>query len=501
MTPPRSRRPRRSGGTRTAPERRGPNDRRLGVLICGALLGLVGAFGGAVARSEPASSDSLLPGGPRASYWGPLPAPGDSSAVGRLRNNTLPVWEAAVVYPWRVLTFPVKLATTGLGAGLVALDESGAIKKIGRLISPPPVIRGFTPSASAGGAQGTGLGGALFDNAFFGPRNEARLRYEGTFNNAHKASFGVRLGKTGPRQADFVIGYRIRPAARYFGLGPESNEDDNSFYTQELGWFGAELRRQVRPGWMSEIEILGSQTRAGGSDTRLDTDEEVLADRFAGRLPAGYRATSRGFTLGLGALNDNTTETGRPEQGGVRRLKVTYFKGYDDIDTDFWTFHIEAQQFVPLWFSKRALAVRGLVSYLDPTGRKPIPFQRLNYNDDPDLLRGYKDFRFRDQGLALLNAEYRWPIWADRVVEGIGLDMYLLTDVGQVFSRTEQISLDNLRVSYGAGFRFIGNQGGLGIRVEVAHGDEGTQFRLRTDQVFQFVRDGLFHGRNPIPSR
>lgn len=466
-------------------------------LSCGNL-----AFGGSMpAAPRVVGADSLRAAAPSLSHWGAVPPPDDSVAVARFSNNRLPPWEAAVVYPWRVVTFPVKLATMGLGAGVVALDEGGVIKKFGRLVMPPPVIRGFTPAFSTGGSQGTVLGGVLFDNAFFAPRNEARVRYEGTFDNAHKASLGLRLGKGGPRQADFVVGYRLRPAARFFGIGPSSREEDNSLYTQELSWVGSELRQKLRAGWTGEIELLASQTRAGGTEAELSEGEDLLARRFAGRLPAGYGAQSRGLSLGLAVMQDKTRETGRPEDGGIRRVRVAYFKGFEDIDTDFWTFHVEAQQFVPLWFSKRALALRGLVSFIDPTGAAAVPFQRLNDNDDPELLRSFMDFRFRDQGLALLNAEYRWPIWSDRVVEGVGLDMYLLTDVGQVFHTGNEISWDNLRVSYGGGFRFIGNGGGLGLRVEVASGEEGTQLRLRTDQVFQYVGDRFFYGRNPIPSR
>lgn len=448
-----------------------------------------------------AAADSLASSSPPLSYWGVLPEPADSSAVGRFRRNRLPAWEAAVVYPWRVVTFPVKAATAGIGAGIVALDESGTIRKIGRILVPPPTIRGFTPTGSAGGPQGVGLGGALFDNAFFGEQNEARLRYEGTVNNAHKASLGVRLGKSGPRQTDFVVGYRLRPMARFYGLGPATVEADDSYYTLETGWLGTEFRRPLRGGWAGELEIIGSQSLAGGTGIELTEDHAYLADRFAGRLPHGYRATSRGVSFGIGLLNDNTLESGRPETGGVRRVKLTWFHGFEDIDTNFWTYHVEAQQFVPLWFSKRALALRGLVSYIDPIGTNSVPFQRLNYNDDPDLLRGYADFRFRDKGLALLNVEYRWPIWANRSAEGAGLDMYLLTDVGQVFGEAEELSLDNLTTSYGGGLRYLGGNGALGVRLEMARSEEGTQFRLRADQVFQFVRDGLFYGRNPIPSR
>jgi hypothetical protein len=80
------------------------------------------------------------------------------------------------------------------------------------------------------------------------------------------------------------------------------------------------------------------------------------------------------------------------------------------------------------------------------------------------------------------------------------LDFYLLGDLGQVFGETDQIAADRLQASGGFGLRLVGRRGFL-TRAEVAFGDEGAVFRLRADQVFQFMKGGLFHGRDPIPSR
>jgi hypothetical protein len=102
--------------------------------------------------------------------------------------------------------------------------------------------------------------------------------------------------------------------------------------------------------------------------------------------------------------------------------------------------------------------------------------------------------------MGVLSAEYRWPLWAPSHQEGMGLDLYLLTDVGQVFSEIGEISSENLTFSYGAGVRLLGLKGFV-LRVEVGRSSEGTVWRLRTDQVFQFARSGFFHGRDPIPTR
>ena len=41
----------------------------------------------------------------------------------------------------------------------------------------------------------------------------------------------------------------------------------------------------------------------------------------------------------------------------------------------------------------------------------------------------------------------------------------------------------------------------LGPSIEIAKSEEETVVRIRGDQVFQFAKGGLFHGKNPVPTR
>jgi hypothetical protein len=98
------------------------------------------------------------------------------------------------------------------------------------------------------------------------------------------------------------------------------------------------------------------------------------------------------------------------------------------------------------------------MSWIGNVGSDPLPFQRLMTNDDPDLLRGYRDFRWRGRGMVALSAEYRWPLWVHFRPDGPGLDLYLLAEIGQVYNDIDEITGDNLTFSYGAGVRLIGSR-------------------------------------------
>jgi outer membrane protein assembly factor BamA len=229
-----------------------------------------------------------------------------------------------------------------------------------------------------------------------------------------------------------------------------------------------------------------------------------LADEFAAELAAGdipgYKSEAQGRSGSLELRHDDTAETGRPERGGVRRAKATWFDGVGNNRADFLTWRGEVQQFFPLWHSNRALALRGVISRIEDRGDGPVPFQRLLSNDDPDLFRGYRDLRFRDEGIVAASAEYRWPLWSANRKEGIGGDAYLFVDVGQVFGDFAEIDGDGLTKSYGGGIRAAGFGRYYG-RLELAWSEEGVLVRLRGDQIFQWAERALFDGRPPVPQR
>jgi outer membrane protein assembly factor BamA len=400
--------------------------------------------------------------------------------------------------PYRIASLPPRAAVAGLGATVRFLDDQHVISRVQELLGPRTGPFGVLVNVRAGGLTGFGGGVTILHDRFFGATNHMKLRTESTTRGTHKFTLGVRLRQESPDQFELGAGYRVMPNARFFGIGPGAPEANESHFTLEQSWTGGGYTRRVAESFFVDAGVLFSAVGARGSD---DEYEPLLSEKFAGALPSGYRDRSDGITVGLGLRHDSAEEDGRPSGGGVQRARVAYFSATDGGNVAYWSTRGEVEQYIPLWLPSRVLALRGYVSWIESTGDDPLPFQRLMTNDDPDLLRGYQDFRWRDRGMTSLSAEYRWPIWASRVPDGLGVDAYLLTDVGQVFGSREEISLDNVTASYGGGVRLIGSDRGFRGRLEYARSDEESVIRLRADQVFQFARHGLYHGRNPIPIR
>ncbi len=429
------------------------------------------------------------------SYWGTIPPPGDS-VTAEPHNNRMPVWEGIVEWPYRVATFPLKLLGLGLAETASFFGENPATNGVRRLFRPTKGPLFLLPNIRAGGGAGFGGGLGFRHIAFFGEGNELRGSFSITNRKDYKATLGMHF-PVGPRGAlEIGAGYRQRPNARFYGLGSASLPGNLSYFTQTAEWAGASYRHLLGGSFYLQAEGLYSRVDAAPT-TEVSPPLETV---FSGNLPPGFGVRSRGFDAGLSLGSDDTHGTARPRRGGIRRAYASRFFSGQSGEASYWHYRAEIQQFLPLWFRGNSLALRGFASWIDPSGNNPVVFQRLMTNDDPDLLRGFRDFRWRDRGLLVLSAEYRWPILGVYAPDDAGVDAYLLADVGQVFGNAKEITGPNLTKSYGGGLRLFGKSGLVG-RIEYARSSEGGVLRIRGDQVFQFAKGGLLYGHSPIPSR
>ncbi len=446
--------------------------------------------GTAVAQEPHARADSVADG-VGASYWGEIPT-ASGSTTARFRDPAMPVWEGILVVPFRFFTYPVKLVGDGMLAAVQWTDET----RILNIFFRPPGNIQLMPAINAGGLSGFGGGLAIQLNDVGFPGVQMRLRGYATVNGDQRITFGARA--PAGRRGSIVLGagFRDRANARYFGIGPNSSVFDESFYRQKLTWAGLSYRGDFGSGFALRGKFLYSGVAAGLPD---DDFEPSLPEQFPDDVPPGFGERSEGLSLELLLGQSDGLPTGRPTRGGLRQLRASYMIATNSGETDLWTFRGELQQFVPFWYEHHTLALRGYVSWIQRAGDGEIPFQRMLTNDDPDLLRGFNDFRWRDRGLAVLSVEYRWPLWVFQRAAGPGLDMYVLGDVGQVFDSFNKLSFDNLTLSYGLGIRLVSGSGFV-LRFEWARSGEGSVFRMKSEQIFQWTK-GLFHGKDPVPPR
>jgi outer membrane protein assembly factor BamA len=125
----------------------------------------------------------------------------------------------------------------------------------------------------------------------------------------------------------------------------------------------------------------------------------------------------------------------------------------------------EFQQYFPYFNKGRVLALRSAVVLSFPKEGNQVPVYLqpvLGGNDD---LRGFGNYRFRDNHSAYLGAEHRWHLSSN-------LEMAAFVDAGKVVPLKRDLEPTNLHWSGGLGFR-VRVRSAVVTRIDFAGSGEG----------------------------
>jgi outer membrane protein assembly factor BamA len=263
------------------------------------------------------------------------------------------------------------------------------------------------------------------------------------------------------------------PQEDFFGIGNDSDENRRVNYGLETTDFNMLLA--VRPLYRlrvgTEIGYL-SPTLGPGTDPRFPSLERLFDDREAPGLIEQPTFLYKNLFVEV----DYRDQPGNPRSGGLWRAKYGAWNDREMNQFDFGRFDAEIAHFFPIFDKKRVFAVRLGLSYMNNDPDNRVPFYFLPYIGGSDTLRGFKEFRFRDENAVFMNAEYRWEAFA-------GLDMALFLDAGEVRPDWENVDLQDLKTSYGIGFRFNTFRS-VFMRLDIGMGGEGTQIFFKFGPAF-----------------
>jgi hypothetical protein len=258
-----------------------------------------------------------------------------------------------------------------------------------------------------------------------------------------------------------------RPDYAFFGIGPDSHQNDMMRYRAD--WVDA--RAEVRTGfWSSSMLEAGAGYRGYsfhdtdfGADKRGTDDYEpsVAEEARAGRIPYppgfldGYRAPFGRGRLILDSRNPKGSATGV-------RVELTGEQGVDlkNSPSSGWLrYSGSLGAFLDLGDSGRVIGLSLTTIMSDQLGQRPVPLTELVTLGGTDLMPGFRPGRLYDRSAVVATLRYSWPIW-------IWLNGSLQGSVGNVFG--EHLS----------GFRAERNRlsGALGIESNASR-----------DSVFQAV--------------
>lgn len=365
----------------------------------------------------------------------------------------------------------------------LAPDEPPKVEQFLRAIKDKKILERFTAGIAGFrlklGGLTTGSGFALGPEYLRRDLADGAVLVRGSARASAKKFQLFDLQLSFPKLADgraFVDLYSIHrnyPRIDYYGPGPDSAKSGRSaFRLEDTGY---DATAGVRP--LRRLSLGGTlgylQVNVGpGADPRF-----ISTDRIFGPVTTpGIDRQTDFLRGGVFAQFDYRDNPGGPRKGGNYVVRYT---AYSDRELDLHSFRrldLEAQQYISFFNERRVIALRGksVLTYTGDGHRVPFYLQpTLGGSED---LRGFRPFRFYDDNLLVLNAEYRWETFS-------GLDMALFADAGKVFRDRAQWNLEDLEGSWGFGMRFNVNNS-VFMRIDVGFSHEGYQVWLKFNNVF-----------------
>jgi Omp85 superfamily domain len=285
-------------------------------------------------------------------------------------------------------------------------------------------------------------------------------------------AFGAPRLLGGKLSADFYARYRSSPQEDFFGVGPDSREQDRTNFAQEDSLFDFTLGVNWTRWLTTGARVGYLKTNIGrGTDKRYPSTEDLFS-------PAGFPELINQpnyYHTDAFVSVDYRDEPLNAHAGGFYLLNYAY---YDDQKLDLYTYRrldAEVQQYFPFLKKKRVIAFRAHVSLADTSAGQSIPFYMMP-SDASAVLRGYREFRFRDRNFILMNLEYRWEAFS-------GLDMAIFGDAGKVASRRSDINFKDLESDVGFGFRFNTIKS-VFLRIDIGFSHEGTRVFFKFAPAF-----------------
>jgi hypothetical protein len=346
-------------------------------------------------------------------------------------------------------------------------------KRVIERLNPPQGLHPVMGSVTRGGGFGIGAG---YRRRPLAGRLLIDTSAALTPRGYRTAQLSVGALSMGGRPVDVTAGTRWYdyPQEDFFGLGPDTLEADRVAFTlRGLDTFAQVAARKA--GWFVLRGRFGVHRyeTARGEDARFPSIEERFTD---GTAPGLAEAPTLRYAEAAAGV-DTRDQAGNPRSGGLYNVVFGLFSDGQGDRFAFNRIDLTAMHVIPIFDKKRGIALRGVVSHIDPVGASRVPFFLMPTVGGTDSLRGFRDFRFRDNAAITLNAEYRWEAFS-------GLDLALFLDAADVGPTWGSLVGADLKSSWGLGFRFNTNKRVL-LRLDVAGGREGPRVWAAFGPVFR----------------
>ena len=350
---------------------------------------------------------------------------------------------------------------TGIEKALLYVEDNRILDRLSVADGWYPRFGGL--ATGSGFAGGIGFRNHLFNDTMF-------FNVGGSIST--KAYKAVEAELDYPRLFDerLIVSSSLRwrdfPQEDFFGIGSGSTLATRTNYRLKSTDLSTRIEVNV-PAWLrfgADIGLLWPEI-SPGTDTRMPSIEQIFTDADAPGLIDQPSFLYKSMFVQV----DYRDQPGNARSGGLWRATYGIWNDRQFNQYDVGRLDAEIAHFFPIFDKKRVIALHVGAAFVNNDPGERVPFYFLPYIGGSDTVRGFREFRFRDENAAYVNAEYRWEAFS-------GLDMALFVDAGKVAHDWEDINFTDLETSYGVGFRFntyksvflrldIGTGGGEGTRI------------------------------------
>ena len=387
--------------------------------------------------------------------------------------------QALWTIPQFAINVPVDILT---GFSQVVIDDLYAghlAAQIAALAGELDRVWGFHPIFGAGGNSGAEFGLAFTSKDIFTVEERLKIKFSISVNDYQSFKIRYKAPKfMGEKLGITLLGqYTQRPWESYFGSGHSSLRKNETNYNPEHSHLSSSFLWQARSNVVVDFSVgYDAYNIFDGEDPNLAGDIDSIRQIFG--LSFSETRNTRLVSVGGTIDHDWRNDKGQPSAGGREIISVFYYASTEDKDNFKYTsVTVDVRQYFHI-FKKRTLAVRLMAQTTDLGDEIPfMPFYLLPSLGGAETLRGYTRLRFVDNDLALISAEYRYPIWKK-------IDAFVFLDEARVFkSLTDHFKWHDWKYSYGGGLR-VWETDNLILSFYAAKSDEETRFRIQFSDSF-----------------
>ncbi len=255
---------------------------------------------------------------------------------------------------------------------------------------------------------------------------------------------------------------------RFYGIGNNSRQENEERY-----------RYKFIGGKMALLRNIGLRTFIGPDvhirkyyEVTLESMNSVTGSQLWRQQLPGYRP---GFNNGIGIsfIIDHRNSTAFPSRGFYLEVSGYRFGKFIGGDYNYSNLNLELNRYYGIK-PRKVIATNTVINL----NRGHVPVMHLASAGGDQILRGYAHYRFLANNFAGTQVEYRFPLfWR--------FSMATFTGIGDVFDQFSDLSLEKLKYSLGAGFRYAVVPGQrLNSRLDIGYGSEGFNVYLMVGEAF-----------------